>query len=103
MSCQPKTYPERLVELLDDPAVLRECNRVRPVAPKAKHRSSQLPVAIVSGNKTKVRAGGSLVKEQMQVCKVHDHRFDASIAGGWYLEEVGQVHTSLLERPQCEP
>src|SRR5450830_1279555 len=100
---QSKTHTERLIEPLDDPAVLRERNRMRPVAAKAKHRPSQLPVSIVPGNQAKWPATGPLVEEPVYVRKVHDHRFDASIAGGRYLEEVDQVHASLAERPQCQP
>ena len=76
---------------------------MRPVAAKAKHRPGQLPVSIVPGNQAKWPATGSLLEEHVYVRKVHDHRFDASIAGGRYLEEVDQVHPSLAERPQCQP
>jgi hypothetical protein len=49
---QSKTNTERLIEPLDDPVALRECDRVCPVTAKAKH-----------------------------LRKVRGHGFDAEIAG----------------------
>lgn len=57
-----KTNTERLMEPLDDPVALRECDRVCPVTAKAKHRRGQLPVAIMPGNKAERLATGSLVE-----------------------------------------
>jgi hypothetical protein len=46
-----KTNTERLIEPLDGPVALPECDRVCPVTAKTKHRRGQLPVAIMPGNK----------------------------------------------------
>ena len=97
---QPETNAERLIEALDDLAVLCQRNRMCPVAAKAKHRACQLPVAIVSSNDTKWPATGSLIDQSAHFCEVRRHRLDMKVAGRWYPKEVNQVHASSFERLQ---